>query len=179
MQDILTFTTPETRWASNMAYCKVEHMGIVYPSVENYYQAMKFLESDVVVNSETGKSTPIREFIAKLSPSESKRFGKQNPITNPLFEKIRIAIMGNGNWIKYKDPKFRELLLATGDAHLEEGNWWHDRFWGTDIKTREGENNLGKILMRIRNSILASKELQEAENKRKEEQKCSSMAESL
>lgn len=179
MQDILTFTTPETRWAINMAYCTIELGGIVYHATENAYQSCKFLSTDMVQHAETGALIPIRDFIAKLSPSESKKFAKNHPITNPAFERRKLYIMEQVNWQKYKNPKFRELLLATGDAHLEEGNWWHDRFWGTDIKTREGENNLGKILMRIRNSILASKELQEAENKRKEEQKCSIIAESL
>jgi len=40
---------------------------------------------------------------------------------------------------------------------LEEGNWWFDLFWGVDIKTREGENNLGKIIMKVRNELKLKK----------------------
>ena len=36
------------------------------------------------------------------------------------------------------------------DAELIEGNTWHDTFWGVDLKTGEGENHLGKILMALR-----------------------------
>ena len=41
------------------------------------------------------------------------------------------------------------------ECHIEEGNWWKDKFGGVDIKTRQGENHLGKLIMKIR------KELQE------------------
>ena len=39
------------------------------------------------------------------------------------------------------------------DCHIEEGNWWKDKFWGVDIKTRQGENHLGKLIMKIRKSL--------------------------
>ena len=51
--------------------------------------------------------------------------------------------------IKFSDPHLRSLLLATGDAELIEGNWWHDQFWG--VCNGVGQNQLGKILMAIRN----------------------------
>jgi predicted NAD-dependent protein-ADP-ribosyltransferase YbiA (DUF1768 family) len=42
----------------------------------------------------------------------------------------------------------KELLLATGDHELIEGNKWHDTFWG--VCDGIGQNYLGKILMEIR-----------------------------
>ncbi|WP_308694469.1 NADAR family protein [uncultured Veillonella sp.] len=42
-------------------------------------------------------------------------------------------------------------LLATRDRMLIEGNDWGDTFWG--MVDGEGENNLGKILMRVREEI--------------------------
>ena len=39
---------------------------------------------------------------------------------------------------------------------LEEGNTWHDTFWGVDARTREGRNHLGRILMRIRKELQGS-----------------------
>lgn len=47
MKDILTFTTPENRWLSNMTYVDIEHQGIVYPSTENFYQAIKYDKDDI------------------------------------------------------------------------------------------------------------------------------------
>jgi predicted NAD-dependent protein-ADP-ribosyltransferase YbiA (DUF1768 family) len=64
---------------------------------------------------------------------------------------------------KYRqNPHLRAALLATGDAELEEGNWWHDNTWGNCKCERccgvEGYNMLGNILMKVR------KELREEEN---------------
>lgn len=47
------------------------------------------------------------------------------------------------------NPENYDKLMATGNKHLEEMNWWNDVFWGTD-KDGKGENNLGKLLMEIR-----------------------------
>lgn len=41
--------------------------------------------------------------------------------------------------------------MATRDRMLIEGNDWGDTFWG--MVDGEGENNLGKILMRVREEI--------------------------
>ena len=41
----------------------------------------------------------------------------------------------------------------TGNLVLEEGNGWHDTFWGVDLKTGEGENHLGRILMQVREEL--------------------------
>ncbi len=44
---------------------------------------------------------------------------------------------------------YRKLKL-TENWEIIEWNNWHDVWWGKDIKTRKGENHLGKILMEIR-----------------------------
>ena len=54
---------------------------------------------------------------------------------------------------KYLQESLKSKLLSTGDCLLEEGNWWGDKFWGVDIKTREGENHLGKIIMQVREEL--------------------------
>jgi len=55
--------------------------------------------------------------------------------------------------IKFQNPEMREKLLATGDVEIEEGNTWGDTFWGVDLETGEGENRMGKILMKIRSEL--------------------------
>ena len=42
-------------------------------------------------------------------------------------------------------------LLGTGDTYLEEGNTWNDTFWG--VCNGVGENNLGRILMEVREEL--------------------------
>lgn len=51
----------------------------------------------------------------------------------------------------------KKKLLETGDAELIEGNYWHDNTWGQcycpRCKNKIGENHLGKLLMKIRESL--------------------------
>lgn len=141
MEDILTFTTPEHRWLSNMTYVNIQYDGVIYPSTENFYQAMKYKEKTV------------RKHISKLRPHEAKKFSKENSMTSQVFEEKKLQIMEYAQKQKYSQEPFKSKLLATGDVLLEEGNWWGDKFWGVDIKTRQGENHLGKIIMKIRDQL--------------------------
>ena len=64
-----------------------------------------------------------------------------------LFEEL--TYRGLINDISSEDLK--EKLLATGDKILIEGNTWNDDFWGKC--SDNGKNNLGIILMKIREEI--------------------------
>ena len=55
-----------------------------------------------------------------------------------------------------QNPKLAEMLLATEDAILIEGNTWGDKFWG--VCNGVGENNLGKVLMYVRDCLNKEKE---------------------
>ena len=159
MSDILTFTKPETRWLSNMTYVNIYHNGIMYPSTENFYQAMKYDKDDCIFSYLHGKLIPVRDYIATLNPYQAKKFSKENKMTNSLFEDNKIAIMLFAQREKFKKEPFRTLLLDTGDCLIEEGNWWKDYFWGVDINTRQGENNLGKLIMQVRNELRMNSEV--------------------
>jgi hypothetical protein len=50
-----------------------------------------------------------------------------------------------------QNKNLRKMLVDTGDAYLEETNYWHDTFWG--VYNGIGENNLGKLLMVVRDEI--------------------------
>ncbi len=41
-------------------------------------------------------------------------------------------------------------LADTGNSILINGNNKQETFWGVDLYSWEGENNLGKLLMKIR-----------------------------
>lgn len=45
--------------------------------------------------------------------------------------------------------------MTTGNAELIEGNTWNDTFWG--VCNGEGENNLGKLLMKVRTNLFEEK----------------------
>jgi len=52
---------------------------------------------------------------------------------------------------KFSNPQLAKQLLDTKDFELIEGNTWGDTFWG--VCSGKGQNNLGKILMQIRNEL--------------------------
>jgi predicted NAD-dependent protein-ADP-ribosyltransferase YbiA (DUF1768 family) len=53
--------------------------------------------------------------------------------------------------LKFTKHNFAQKLLATGHQELVEGNTWNDIFWGRCRGI--GKNNLGKILMKIRDEL--------------------------
>lgn len=54
---------------------------------------------------------------------------------------------------KALNPELYQKLQNTGNKYLEETNYWEDTYWGvhkTEAKEEGvGENNLGKLLMKI------------------------------
>lgn len=156
MEDILTFKTPETRWLSNMTYVDIEHQGIVYPSTENFYHAIKYDKDDFC--REVDYLITVRKYLAIIKPNEAKKYSRKHQMTNPKFEDNKLKIMLYAQRKKYFQEPFKSKLLDTGDCHIEEGNYHNDLYWGTDIKTRKGENNLGKIIMQVRAELRLEKQ---------------------
>ena len=95
----------------------------------------------------------IKVQFATLRSNEAKRLGRHVQL-RPNWENVKLPIMEDIVRAKFtQNENLKQLLLATGDLVLEEGNTWHDTFWGVDAKTREGENHLGRILMRVRKEL--------------------------
>ena len=131
------------RFLSNFFPCPVEYEGIVYPTAENAFQAAKTLDPD------------LRAAFAICSPQVAKKKGQELEI-RPLWNEMRVEIMTDILRYKFSNNELmRELLLATGDEILIEGNTWGDRFWGMAIVNGRytGENWLGKSLMRVRREL--------------------------
>lgn len=127
----------EYRWLSNFYHLQypIDYAGITFKTAENMYQAMKCVRIEDV------------RYISYLSPGQAKRVGKLVEI-DPLFEDNKVAIMDHILRIKFNQPKFKSLLLSTGNRYIEETNTWGDTFWG--VCNGVGENNLGKLIMNIR-----------------------------
>lgn len=84
------------------------------------------------------------------TPGEAKRRGRAI-VMREDWNDIRIPVMLELTAEKFKDERLRMQLLMTGDAELIEGNTWGDKFWG--VCGGEGENWLGKTLMKVREDI--------------------------
>lgn len=140
---------------SNFYPCKIKHKGILYPSVEHFYVAMKVTNIQLI-NGIHYNAIDFREMIAKVrDPGDAKRIGSKVSLREGWDEK-KLEFM---NWAvreKFKDEKLAELLLSTGDKVLVECNYWHDNIWGSCTCNKcdnRGENNLGKILMKVREEL--------------------------
>lgn len=136
---ISNFEQDPYKFLSNFYYADVLYQGLLFRTSEHAYQAAKSLD----------ESWRIRVQI-QPRPHEAKKMGRTVPL-RPDWEKVKLQVMEEIVEIKFSNPELRRMLLATGDAVLEEGNWWGDRFWG--ICRGEGENHLGKILMKVRDRI--------------------------
>lgn len=127
---------------SNFSPAIIQAEGIVYPTVEHFYQAMK--TEDVASH----------KIIAALNhPAGAKKYGYKVKI-RPDWAQVKVAFMAAGLQAKFQYPNLRADLLATGSEELVEGNMWHDNFWGScscpKCWNKPGLNNLGKLLMAIR-----------------------------
>ena len=140
---------------SNFYPCKIEHQGITYPSVEHYYVALKVTGMQFI-DGVYYTAPDFRELIARiLDAGDVKKLGRRVKVRSDWNEK-KLEFMEWGIREKFKDPKLGEMLLDTSDLELIEGNNWHDVFWGKCSCPKcngDGENHLGKILMKIREEL--------------------------
>lgn len=122
--------------------------GITYQNNEAAFQAAKLPSN----NTRDKKTKLFRRAFADMEPNEAKRFGRKVAL-RPDWDFIRVDVMREILNDKFSSATMAKKLLATGNERLVEGNTWNDKFWGVDSVTGEGENNLGKLLMEIRNDL--------------------------
>ena len=134
--------TGEYRWLSNFYPATIACKEYTFPSVEHAYQALKCADP-----------AEYTRFLG-ITAVEAKRLGKRVKM-RPSFNEERVKVM---LWLlrrKFKHPELRAKLLATGDTALVEGNTWGDTFWGVDLRTGQGQNMLGKLIMKVRAELQA------------------------
>lgn len=141
MGGVISHFGGEYRFLSNFWLAPVTYEGITYPSSEHAYQAAKTLDPHV------------REMMSLVnSPGQVKKLG-QNVDIRPDWEEIKINVMRDIVTAKFEQNEYlMRLLMETKGCHLIEGNTWGDRFWG-ECPIGTGRNELGKILMSIRDDI--------------------------
>lgn len=125
----------------------IDDMKIKYPTVEHYFQAQKTLDEQERIKI---------AFIPKNQADRAKRQGKKLKLRKD-WEEIKIDIMEHGLRQKFSPGYLRMRLLLTKPHKLIESNYWHDNFWGAcscpKCKNIPSQNHLGKLLMKIRDSI--------------------------
>lgn len=130
---------------SNFYNAPVTYDGLTYRNNEAAFQAQKILD----INE--------RKRFCSFSPSKAKLDGRNCKLRED-WEDIKDQIMYDV--VKAKFTQNKELgkqLLNTQSEILIEGNWWHDNYWGDcyceKCKNKKGQNNLGKILMKVREEL--------------------------
>lgn len=130
----------EYAFLSNFYDSPIEKDGIVYPTNEHFFQAMKTLDDE-----------ERKRIAAAETPGKAKRMGRSVKL-RPDWEQSKIQIMKEGLTLKFLCHKdLAEKLVATGDVWLIEGNWWGDTYWG--VCNGVGHNMLGNLLMEIRRDL--------------------------
>lgn len=125
---------------SNFYMADVIWDGVRYTNNESAFQSAKLISK-----------TKREELFSNLDPSSAKRKGRRVQLRHD-WEKVKFDIMYEIVKAKFEqNENLKTKLLETGDNYLEEGNSWGDRIWGT--VNGKGQNNLGKILMKVRDEL--------------------------
>lgn len=144
---------------SNFFPCVIENIdGVKFPTVENAYQWCKEVDPSREFTPVDRGTTVYNwtKYMTEASPFQAKRVGRRANM-KPNWDSIRVEVMRR--LLKQKFQVGTELakrLRATRNMKLEEGNWWHDNFWGICMCNRcrfRGQNMLGKLLMERREEL--------------------------
>jgi hypothetical protein len=114
-----------------------------FNTTEAFYMAMKTNDPHLrleIANTKNG--------------AEAKKIGRTLELRED-WEHIKFNVMLYALRYKFSEynPTLRQKLLATKDSYLQEANWWNDKIWGVCMKTGEGENHLGRLLMKVRSEL--------------------------
>ena len=111
---------------------------------QHLFQAMKFRETRPDIAEEIRHCRSARDALT---------ISRRHPeFVDPRWHETKLKVM---EWVvkqKFTQHKIlADILLATGDKVLVEHTRF-DKFWG-DGGNGQGNNHLGKVLMRVRSSI--------------------------
>jgi len=143
-----------------------------YYFLSNFYEVPVIYENITYQNNEAAfQSAKVTDHNQRLSfshlnPSQAKSKGRHVQLRHD-WDFIKEEIMYEICKAKFiQNDDLRLKLIATGDEHLEEGNTWGDKIWGT--VNSKGQNKLGKILMRVRDELKSNRRCLLCGNLRKE-----------
>jgi ribA/ribD-fused uncharacterized protein len=116
--------------------------GESWPSVEHYYQAMKF------------ESAELRKIILESDhPSKAEKIAKKNKkVVRKDWGQLKETYMTRGIYIKCRTHnEVADALLATSDQKIVESTQY-DYYWGCGRDGR-GHNTFGKVLVAVRDKL--------------------------
>lgn len=133
---------------SNFADSPMTVGGLDYPTVEHYFQSMKFVETAPEYAEEIRQAQ---------TPLDAKRLGKSRDY--PIDADWADSKRGQGNSVTvmrrallYKalqNEEFRRTLLSTRDDQYIIEASPYDSYWG-EGRNKKGKNMLGRLLVELR-----------------------------
>ena len=144
MDEVIGFYPREFYPFDNFSSFKVEWNGYLFSSVEEAYQAASFMGSD-------------EELVEKIKKSHSADEAQRIAYANrdkrrEDWDDVKISIMEELLRLKIKqNPYVKKKLLQTEDYMIVEDSP-KDDFWGWG-PNRKGQNNLGKLWMKLREEL--------------------------
>ncbi len=132
----------ELGYLANYASYGFTKDGIFYKTVEHYYQAMKFPEGKI-------RSS----IIAAETPKEASNIGRdRNNKRIDNFKSIKKQVMFEGILEKFRQNRdIAYKLIETRNKDIAEATI-DEYYWGIG-KDKTGENNIGKIIVKVREQI--------------------------
>ena len=135
---------------------RIDYFCEEYEFLSNFYPVPVYFDGTLYANSEAAyqaqkcEKPEDRLAFATLFANRAKQMGRKVTLRSD-WEEVKIPLMEAIVRAKFEQhPYLAKRLLETGDVPILEGNYWHDLFWGVDLKTGEGRNELGKIHMTLR-----------------------------
>ncbi|KAI0266409.1 hypothetical protein BC834DRAFT_969444 [Gloeopeniophorella convolvens] len=131
---------------TNFSLHSMEYNGSLYATAEHLFQALKFMN----------KHPDLAEFIRTRPSARAARTeaGHQRAKQRPDWFEVNVEIMDTVLHAKFtQHAELRDKLLGTGNRELIEDSP-DDLFWGVGAD-RQGRNELGKALMRLREKLRA------------------------
>lgn len=148
MITIIRFWSPRDEYGcfSNFYRVKfVDNHGTIWQSSEHYYQAHKYISSDIEYAWLVHQAK---------TPKEAATLGRSGNLRDD-WESVKINVMKRALWYKFNQhEKLRKKLLNTGDATLIESSPY-DSYWG-EGRDKQGLNMLGQLLMQLRSKFYDS-----------------------
>lgn len=139
--DPIFFYPKEFYVFDNFSSFQVEYDGHLWPTSEHAYQATKFKETSPEIYKRIREARSAHDAMKLASEFKEKR--------DPEWDKKKVDIMKAILRCKIdQHPYVLKKLLQSGSREIIEDSW-RDGFWGWG-EDRNGENQLGKIWMELR-----------------------------
>lgn len=130
---------------SNFSAFAVWYRGILHMTSEHAYQASKFLDVSLQMEVIRARSAHDAKEIANMHRDKRR----------PDWYEVRVPIMKKVCRLKLEQHTVIQTLLRESGTRLIIEDSPFDSFWGWG-KDRQGENQLGKIWMELRDELVVT-----------------------